>query len=341
MREILTAKKCDGIMITVPANVHYLSGFSGEGTLVVTTEKQVLYTDTRYIEQAESESPDFEARIFSEDDLKAFTDRLSKVGFESHHITYLEYQKYFKSMGNRLVPQPHVIEELRMIKDETEIAKIREAVRIGDAVFDSILAHLVPGTPERDIALTIEHMLKTKGCEREAFDTIVVSGKRSSMPHGRPSGKELEKGDLVTMDFGGFYQRYAGDMTRTVAIDKACSKSRDIYSRVLEAQMEAVAAVAPGKTCREIDEVARGFLKKHELAEYFAHSTGHGLGLEVHELPTVSARSDTVLTENMVITVEPGVYIRDWGGVRIEDVVLVKGSGHEVLTGSSKDLMAL
>lgn len=331
--------ECNGYLITNPANVYYLSDFTGEGNLFISDEKQYVLTDSRYTEQAEKESPGFEVVSVPIDQLQDLLPRLHRIGFESHHLSYQGYLKWQSILGDNLVAQPSLVEKLRAVKDTGEIEKIRQAVRIGDAVFDEILPQIYPGVTELALAIEIDHLLRIKGCEKESFDTIAVSGARSSLPHGIPTDKQLEVGELLTLDFGGFYQRYAGDMTRTVAVAKSCSRIRNIYSRVLEAQMEAVAAVAPGVACSEIDGVARGILKKHNLDEYFAHSTGHGVGLDIHEQPTVSRQSDTVLTENMVITIEPGVYIRGWGGVRIEDVVLVKSSGHEILTESTKDLI--
>lgn len=339
LRERLAGEQCDGMLVSNPANVFYLSGFTGEGIILVTAERQVLWTDPRYTEQGEAECPGFEVRVFSDEDFKAQTGSVSRLGFESRHLTYAGFEKYRSLAGEKLKPLVDIIEELRMVKDEEELQRIRQAVAIGDLVFEDILALIKPGVQEREIAIQIETFLKQRGCERAAFDTIVVSGKRSSLPHGRPSEKLLDVGELVTMDFGGIYKGYAGDMTRTIAVVKACSRSRGIYMRVLEAQMAAVEAVAAGKTCREIDETARSVLRRHELDQYFTHSTGHGVGIEVHEKPAVSSRSDTVLKENMVITVEPGVYMRNWGGVRIEDVVIVKSSGPEVLTGAVKDLI--
>ncbi|MGE5543855.1 MAG: M24 family metallopeptidase [Bacillota bacterium] len=339
--ELMTGEGYDGLLITDPANMYYISGFSGEGTLLITENRQYLITDSRYTEQAGQETTGFEIQGLPTDGWASLTGDLTRVGFEIGSVTYQRYQDWTETMGDKLHPAKPLVEQLRLIKDETELEKIRTAVRIGDDVFQDLLSEIRPGTSERYLGMMISHRLRVRGCEKEAFDPIVVSGKRSSLPHGRPSEKTLEVGDVVTFDFGGLYENYAGDMTRTVVVGKSCARSRDIYSRVLEAQITGVEAIAPGKTCREVDEAVREVFARNKLDQYFAHSTGHGVGLGVHEAPSVSRRNETVLQEGMVITVEPGIYIPGWGGVRIEDVVLVKGNGHEVLTRTSKDLMVI
>jgi Xaa-Pro aminopeptidase len=333
----LAKQECDGMVVTVPANVFYLSGFSGEGTLLVSGGDSYLFTDGRYTEQAEAEAPGFIIQSFPDDYLESLTRSWSFVGFEGHQLTFERYQIWHQHLGDRLKPLSSPVENMRMLKDEAELALIRQAVSIGDQVFQEMLEALRPGASEWNIANRIEYLLKDRGCDKPAFETIVVSGERTSLPHGKPTVRTLAPGDFVTVDMGGYYQKYAGDMTRTVAVGTCTSRQIDLYDRVLEAQMAAVDRVAPGVTCREVDEAARGVLRKYGLDEYFSHSTGHGVGLDVHEPPTVSARSETVLEPNMTITIEPGVYIRGWGGVRIEDVVLVKSDGREVLTGTTKE----
>lgn len=339
--ELMAGEGFDGMLITDPANIYYLSGFTGEGTLLVTEQKRYLITDPRFTEQAGQELSGFEIQGLPTDGWVSLTRDLKRVAFEAENVTFQRYQTWYQTLGDKLLPAKPLVEQLRLLKDETELEKIRTAVRIGDDVFQDLLPEIRPGVSERYLGIFIEHRLRVRGCEKEAFDTIVVSGKRSSLPHGRPADKTLEVGDVVTFDFGGLYQNYAGDMTRTVVVGKSCSRSRDIYSRVLEAQMTGVEAIKPGKTCREVDLAVREVFARNNLDQYFAHSTGHGVGLGVHEAPSVSRRNETVLQEGMVITVEPGLYIPDWGGVRIEDVVLVKGNGHEVLTGTTKDLMVI
>ncbi|NLV17299.1 MAG: aminopeptidase P family protein [Syntrophomonadaceae bacterium] len=343
LRKLIKDQELDGLLVTDPANVFYLASFSGDGTLLITDEAQFLVTDRRYIEQAEAEAPEFTIGDIAETDWKLLTQKVSQVGFESAHLTYQSYLVWSGIIGEKLKSTNMLVENLRMIKDEDEIERLRGAVRIGDEVFQDVLAEIRPGVSEKHLATYIEHRLRIRGCDREAFDTIAVSGQRSSLPHGKPSEKTLEIGDLLTLDYGGVYQGYSGDMTRTVAVNKSCPRIRNIYSWVLEAQMAGVEAVAPGKTCREIDGAVREVFERANLIQHFAHSTGHGVGLNVHELPSVSRKNDRILQENMVITIEPGLYIPGWGGIRIEDVVLVRGNsnGHEILTNTVKDLLII
>ncbi|MGE5371571.1 MAG: M24 family metallopeptidase [Solirubrobacterales bacterium] len=340
-RQRLDQEGLGGFLITNPANVYYLSGFTGEGHLLVDGQKAVIVTDPRYTEQAEAESKGWEVLTSPKDSGVSALAAGSRLGFESTHLTFRQYQDWREKLGQGLTGTSGLIEDLRIIKESAELDHIRKALAIGDEVFSAIQQEIRPGTAERDLAISIEYRLKKAGCEREAFETIAVSGLRSSLPHGRPSMRRLEAGDLLTLDFGGIWEHYAGDMTRTVAVEKSCARIRDVYHHVLDAQLSAIEAVAPGVLCKEVDEAARGTLRRVELDKHFVHSTGHGLGLDVHEAPTVSWKSDVVLKPNMVITVEPGVYIPGWGGVRIEDVVLVTENGHEVLTSSIKDLLVI
>jgi len=345
LRRMMEDGGMEGLIITRPENRFYLSGFTGEdGILFISLDKLYLVTDSRYVEQAAAESPGWQVVEVAGDYLKALPDLVGgqgKVGFESRHITYDLYHKLAQHLEGRLKPCVSMVEELRKVKDEEELALIRKAVEIGDAAYRDILPFISIGVTEREIAVELERLLKVKGCSRIAFDTIAVSGIRASLPHGKPSSKRLEAGDMLTLDFGGVYEGYAGDTTRTIAIGEAPAYLRNVYQRVLEAQQAAIRAVRAGVPCREVDGAARDYLKAHGLDKYFAHSTGHGLGLQVHEEPAVGARSEMILQENMVITIEPGVYITGWGGVRIEDVVIVKETGCEIVTKAEKALVIL
>jgi Xaa-Pro aminopeptidase len=344
LRQKMEANGLDGFLVSKPENLYYLSGFTGEGLLVLTAKKLYLVTDPRYTEQAKVEAVGWEVYEQKQGYIKALPELcqgLSKIGFESRHLTFEQYLKAQEAVGERLEPRASLVEELRRVKEPEELARIRQAVAIGDAAFQELLPMIAVGTRERDLAIELERLLKLKGCSREAFDTIAVAGERASLPHGQPTENKLARGDMLTLDFGGFYRGYAGDTTRTVAIGGASPRLRDIYYRVLEAQMAGIDRVKAGVSCQEVDGAARECLKTHELDTYFVHSTGHGLGLEVHEEPAVSARSEVVLEENMVVTIEPGVYIPGWGGVRIEDVVIVKKTGCEILTAATKELLIL
>jgi Xaa-Pro aminopeptidase len=238
-------------------------------------------------------------------------------------------------------PTENLIESLSVRKDSEEIKHIRKAVRIADKAFSDILDRIKPGVREKDIAFELEYNMRSQGAEGAAFDLIVASGQRSSMPHGVASAKKLRKGDFVTLDFGCFYRGYASDITRTVVLGKATKRQKTIYEVVLAAQKKACKAVRPGLHCSRLDGVAREIIMKAGFGDNFGHGLGHGIGLKVHDNPTLNPRSTDVLLEGMVTTIEPGIYIPNWGGVRIEDDVLVTSSGGQVLSKSPKELLEL
>ncbi len=345
LRRLMESHGLEAMVVTKRENRFYLSGFTGtDGVVLVTGDRVVVVTDRRYTEQARYECQGWEVVEAGTDYFEVIGELihgLGPVGFESRHVTYDQYLKLFSLAGDKLRPERGLVEELRKVKDDAEIANIRRAVAIGDEAFGDLLKMLGPGWSERDIAWEMVKLLRQKGCSKEAFDIIAVSGYRACLPHGQPTDKRLEPGEMLTLDFGGFYSGYAGDTTRTVAIGEVSSRLREVYDSVLEAQVAAIEAVRAGVCCREVDEAARSCLRKYGLDSYFAHSTGHGLGLEVHEAPSVGLRSEEILVENMVITIEPGVYIPGWGGVRIEDVVVVKEKGCEVLTEAEKALLTI
>ncbi len=346
MLELLKEHEVDALLVSKPENIRYLSGFTGgrDARLLVLENEKYIFTDSRYSEQVarecngwkliEEKPPGFEKLI-------EMSGRCKKIGTESHDITYQFYLEMEKSLGAEIIPLPNIIESLRIIKDESELKLLRETARISDEVFKETCNSIKPGLAERQIAIHIVNLLKEKGCEKESFDTIVVSGENASLPHGKPGEKELNTGDMVTMDFGGFFKGYAGDMTRTIVIGKAPERLKYNYLAVLEAQKLGVSLVKAGESCRDIDQKIRVCLSKYNLENYFIHSTGHGVGLEIHEQPSVSSRSEVELQENMVITIEPGIYIPGWGGIRIEDTVIVKEKGCEVITHSDKNLLII
>lgn len=228
-----------------------------------------------------------------------------------------------------------------MVKEPYELKLLRHSARISTEVFAEIKNYIKVGITEKDIANQIVFLLKAKGGSKEAFDTIAVAGENAALPHGQPTNRPLVNGDMLTLDYGGFYQGYAGDMTRTVAIGSANDKLKEYYNKVLEAQKLGVSLVKAGVMAKDIDKAVRDKLNSYDLGSYFAHSTGHGLGLEVHEMPSISYKSDIILQENMVITIEPGIYIKGWGGIRIEDTVIVKADSCEVITHADKELIIL
>lgn len=263
------------------------------------------------------------------------------VGFEGDFITYDGHHELMKCLSPvNLVPVQ--LDALRMTKDDSEVDLIKKAVEIADHAFSKILLFIKPGMSEQDVALELEYYMRKLGAEKPAFDTIMASGKRGALPHGRASQKIIEIGDFVTMDFGAVYQGYHSDITRTVCIGKASEKQREIYETVLAAQLAGVQAVTPGKFGKEIDAVSRKIITNAGFGNFFGHGLGHGLGLNIHEDPRLSPTDiHNVLMENMVVTVEPGIYLPDWGGVRIEDTVLVSANGCQILTASSKELIEI
>jgi len=333
-------------LINKGENIRYLSGFTGgsDASLLVTKEAKFIFTDPRYFQQVQTECPGWKLvgeKPGGHDKLVEQCAGYEHIGFESHAITHQHFLELERLMKERLVPYSDVVERLRLIKEESELVKLREVARIGDEVFTDLRAYITLGMSEKDISSKIDYLLRQKGCEKESFDTIAVAGPNAALPHGHPGSRRLKAGDMLTLDFGGFFQGYAGDMTRTVVMKKASAKLHTRYDLLLQAQQKALSLVKAGVSCREIDQAVRDHLKAYDLDTYFVHSTGHGVGLEIHELPRVSVHSDSILAENMVITIEPGIYFPGWGGIRIEDTVFVKDGGCEIITRSDKNLIII
>jgi Xaa-Pro aminopeptidase len=346
MLQYMQEKKLDAFLVSKAENIRYLSGFTGgeDARLLLSANQCYIFTDSRYFEQVGRECPDWElieSKTLGNKELPEISSGLRRIGVEGHVITYNSYCELNKSLDNKLVSLTGVVEKLRLVKEHDELQMMREAARIGDEVFTDLGHKIAVGVSEKELASEIAYLLRQKGCEGEAFATIALAGENAALPHGHPGKYKLQPGDMLTMDFGGFYRGYAADMTRTVAIANADKDLQSRYQAVLESQQLGVSMVKAGVTCREIDMAVRNCLGKYGLDKYFQHSTGHGLGLEIHEAPAVSSRSDMVLEENMVITVEPGIYIAGWGGIRIEDTVIVKNGGCEVITHSNKSLLII
>ena len=348
LRSKLEKKELDALLINNAQNRQYLTGFTGTaGVVLITKTTAQLITDFRYTEQAEEEAVDYE--IIKQGDNKLETinqllkeEGITKLGIEAEEISYQQYLQYQDKLDVELVATTDLVKSLRKVKDETEVDKISQAVKITDNAFEEIREQLEVGAIEREIALEIEFAQKKQGATKNAFDFIVASGKRGAMPHGVASDKEIEAGDLVTMDFGCVYQGYHSDMTRTVIVgDDPTAKQEKIYNIVLEAQETAIEAIEPGKTGAEIDKVARDIIEEAGYGANFGHGLGHSVGLEIHENPRLSRKDETVLKPGMVVTVEPGIYIPDWGGIRIEDIVVVTDDGCQILTESPKELLVL
>lgn len=346
LRQILMVNHLEAILVTKPENIRYLSGFTSgsDAKLVVSHTEAYILTDGRYLEQAGRECPDWElvpVQGSGLDSLKAICDKYSSLAFESNHMTYGLFLQVQSRLKAALSPHSDIIEQLRQQKDATELHRLRAAATIGDEVFRRICLEIEAGWSELQVANRISGYLKELGCSREAFPTIAVSGENAALPHGQPGQRLLCRGDMLTMDFGGFYQGYAGDMTRTIAIGDISPRLRDLYDQVLDAQQQGVASIKAGIRGQEVDRLVRVELARRGLDAYFLHSTGHGLGMEIHEFPTLSIHSQDVLEDNMVVTVEPGIYIPGWGGIRIEDTVIVRPDGCEVITASTKELLII
>jgi Xaa-Pro aminopeptidase len=377
LRQQIVARALDALVVTALPNVLYLTNFTGSSAIVVLTAERLWFlTDFRYITAINEargsahECPGLElvqvegsydaqlasllstiapARMRSTDGRPAGVD----IGFEAVNLTVARYhwlQSTFAkaSTGDvNLVPTENLVERLRVRKDEHEVRVLRDACRRVSAVARSVLGEIRAGQSEREVAALIDSRLLTAGFERLAFDTIVASGPNAALPHARPSERRLAEGDLVVLDFGGVYDSYCADLTRTVSVGKASSRVREVYSAVREAHDRAIAVVAPGQSRFEIDAAARRTLERHGLGEAFGHGTGHGLGIDIHEAPRVTKRrpdvdsEDEAVTAGMVFTIEPGAYLPGWGGVRIEDDVLVTEQGVEVLTDVPVDLLEL
>jgi Xaa-Pro aminopeptidase len=337
--------KIDKFIITNIFNVRYLSNFSGStAVMIVDRDSAVLVTDFRYKEQAEGEVyRGVEVRIDTRDALTAVMDMLSevggRVGFEAASMTYGSYEKLKDKLKAEVVPIDGAVEGLRKAKDDSEIATIAKAVEIADAVFGEIVGEIKPGMTEVDLAARIDFLLRKKSSEVPSFETIVASGEHASLPHAKPTQRVIREGDLVKMDFGAIWDGYCSDLTRTVVVGKASEKVREVYEIVRTANERAVSGTRAGVKGSEVDALARDYITEKGYGENFGHGLGHGVGLEVHEEPRLSKKNDKPLEPGAVVTVEPGIYIPGWGGVRIEDMVVVEEDGCRLLTSATRDLL--
>ncbi|XWK52506.1 aminopeptidase P family protein [Tunturiibacter empetritectus] len=337
----------DGMLIAHLPDVRYLCGFTGSnGVLALVGGRATLFTDGRYTVQARAEAAGTKVVIAKKPAVVAAcewleTARVRRCGFDAAHTTVAGLETMRKALSAKVrrgmfVAVGPVVARMREVKDADEVKLIRAAALVGCDLFEGMLTYLEAGRTEVEVAATLEYAARLAGAEGMSFDTIVASGERSALPHGRATGARLPKQGFVTLDFGVILDGYCSDMTRTVHIGKALPDERDVYDSVLEAQEAAVAAVVPGVTAGEVDEAARSVLRRVKLDKYFSHSTGHGVGLEIHEGPRLAAKQTQVLEQGMVITIEPGVYMPGRFGLRIEDMVLVTANRGEVLTPSVK-----
>jgi Xaa-Pro aminopeptidase len=345
----LRKRGVDCLLVTHPANWYYLSGFTGEaGILVLSSGGATLITDGRFTTQAKTEAPGIlvepqKGSLYASAGEWLKKRKIHRAGYDPEQWTMAQWKALRAVCGAkcRLVETSGVVEGLRMTKNAQELSVMRLAAILAGEVLEGALKLLQPGVRESEISAEIEYQMKKRGASSPSFETIVAFGKRAALPHARPTAKRLGKNELVVLDLGVILGRYCSDITRTVHVGRASERTRSWYRAVLEANQAATAAVREGVACGEVDAAAREVLKKSGLEKYFVHSTGHGLGLEVHEAPRVARGQSIRLQAGNVITIEPGVYIEGVGGIRIEDDVVVGVRGREVLTRISRDLIEL
>jgi Xaa-Pro aminopeptidase len=332
----------EALLVTKAANVRYLSGFSGEGYLLVGGEGVTIATDGRYKLTAERDCPDCAVVLHPDGHLPGAIARAEETGlktlaFESEAVTHAQHARLAARLpGVELIPTTGLIEELRTVKDGAEVELIARAAAIVDGALTELLANLAPGPTEREIALDLERAILLAGADAIAFGTIVAIGPSSAFPHAVPGQRRAEAGQMVKIDVGCVVDGYCSDITRTVFLGEPSEEFRRVYEAVRAAQAAGLAAVRDGAECRAVDRAARAIIEAAGYGEAFSHGLGHGVGLEVHELPRVSHRSEAVLRSGMVVTIEPGVYIEGWGGVRIEDLVVATNDGARILTATPK-----
>ncbi|WP_251520690.1 MULTISPECIES: M24 family metallopeptidase [Staphylococcus] len=342
----LTSKEIEGVVILSDFNRRYLSGFTGtSGALIITENDKRLITDFRYIDQATRQAPDFEIVNQQETPTNEILNQfkqlnIKNIGFEGNLLSYDMYEALNQSQ-TRLTSVSGLVEKIREVKDASEIEIIQKAAEIVDETFEYILTVATAGMTEQQLKAKLESKMLELGAEGTSFDTIVASGYRGALPHGVASDKVIEKGDMITLDFGAYYKGYASDITRTFAIGEPDPKMKEIYQIVLDANEKAIEAIKPGMTGKQLDAIARDYIAEKGYGELFGHSLGHGIGLDVHEGPMLSKRFENELTINNCVTIEPGIYVEGLGGVRIEDDVLVTENGCQRFTKSSKNLIIL
>ena len=346
-RGLLRAPRLDALLVQKGENRRYVTGFTGSAGLALLTEADAwLAVDFRYEEQAESEASGWGIIRGGRDPLGALAtalrDRaLGRIGFESEFVSYAQVERLREKLAPaELVPVAGV-DHIRWIKDHEEIAAIARAAEIADAAYERLWDQLRPGLSERAAALELEIMMRRLGAERLAFETVLASGPRSALPHGRATDRAIGGGELVTLDFGSVWGGYCSDCTRTVVLGHPDERQRRVHGVVTEALEASLRKIRPGVPCRDVDAHARAVIAAAGFGDAFGHSLGHGVGLDVHEGPRLSPQEDAVLEEGMVVTVEPGIYLPGWGGVRVEDLVVVTEDGCRVLTGARRDFELL
>lgn len=347
-RQLMVEQKIDGFLVTQPENRRYLSGFTGSsGILIITPERQAVATDSRYYEQVRQQCPDWELIEAGYDfvgnmleTLRQFELGARRVGFEPGHLSVSTLNSWERALKGRLVlvDTEGFVEMLRMRKDQAEVASIRKAIAVADEALVHVTQWMRPGMTERQVAWEIESYMRTHGAEAISFEPIVASGPNSAMPHARPTDRVLQAGEPITMDFGCIVEGYCSDLTRTVCLgEPADAKYLEVWHTVLKAQEIAEDGARVGMTGEQIDKLARDVIAEAGFGDYFGHGLGHGVGLAIHEGPRFSFTYPHEVPVGAIMTVEPGIYIPGWGGVRIEDMAWVRPNGLEILTAAPKE----
>jgi len=348
VKEKLNENNLNGIYINNLTNVRYLTGFTGSaGSVLILEEEQYFFSDTRYDEQSKEQIKNCQIHMIKtgyEQTIKELNILKNdmKIGFESEHTSFDSYNRLKKAISNvRWEPTVQIVEYIAAVKDSKEIELLQSAIDVTDEVFKQIIPDLKVGAIEKEIAAKISYLFKMNGAEGDSYDPIIASGFLGALPHARPSSKAFEKGDFVVMDFGALYEGYHADMTRTVVIGEASDRHQEIYSIVLESQLAGIKCAKAGVSGREVDKACRNIIDNAGYGKEFCHSTGHGIGLEVHTYPRLSALNSNPLKENYVVTIEPGIYIPGWGGVRIEDDCHIRKNDCLPLNSSTKEMLVL
>ena len=339
----------DGLYITNLTNIRYLTGFTGSAAVLLLIDGvSYFFTDGRYIKQSSDQVKNSDITIIDSSYFKSINQKkiLKKnelnIGFEANHISFSNYNNLIEHFSNiHWQPTRSIIEDIASIKDQYEIDSLKTAIEITDHVFEKIIPDIKVGVTEKYISAKISYLFKTNGAEGDSYESIIAGGPNSALPHARPTDRKFQKGDFIVMDFGALYNGYHADMTRTLLIGPATSKHHNIYDIVLNAQLSGINTAKAGASCSSVDQACRNIINSHGYGDFFNHSTGHGIGLEVHTLPRIHKNNKQLLKPNQVITIEPGIYLPDWGGVRIEDDCLIQKNKCLPLNKSTKELIII
>mgnify|MGYP001038398539 CR=1 FL=1 len=347
LKNVIAEIGLDGMLITNLTNIRYICGFTGSsGTCLITTYGQSFITDGRYIEQSKDQVKGFDRYIDMDTNLaiikkNKLINKDLKIGFEGDHVSFSLYDSMKRMFTDTCWESTKMIlEDLASVKDQTELDAIRTAVEITDKVYEEILPMLRPGYTEKQVANSMVSKYREYG-DGEAYSPIVATGPNGALPHAVPTEREFKKGDFIVIDAAAKYAGYHADMTRTPVVGKATDKHHEIYDIVKEAQQRGCDIAKAGVSCKDVDAATRDYIHQMGYGEYYTHGTGHGLGLEIHTSPRFSPASEDILAENNVMTIEPGIYLAGWGGVRIEDDVIINQNGCEILNKTTKDLVVL